>query len=111
MTTSETTIQTLKKVSNQFYWMCFNSKLGSTAHSFLEFNGLMAKYVELLERAAEAGIEPHMVNEHTGVALPVEEHDMRYLAEKLRCILGPVIDSNPEARQILMKILFNPTQE
>jgi hypothetical protein len=111
MLRSEKTLQTLKMVCNRFYELCFHSNLGSTAHSFLEFNGLMAKYVELLERAAESGIDPHMVNEHSGVVLPVETHDMRYLAEKLRCIFGPIIDSNPEAKQILMKVLFHPDPE
>jgi hypothetical protein len=55
----------------------------------------------LMTKAAEQGIDPHLINEHSGVALPCEGHDMAYLGEKLRCIFGPVIDSNPEARAAL----------
>jgi len=99
-------IRTLRALNEKFYWMCFVAKVGSEAHAFIEFNGLMSKYVDLLARAAEQGIDPHLINEHSGVALPCEGHDMAYLGEKLRCIFGPVIDSNPEARAALKKALF-----
>jgi len=99
-------IQTLRSLNEQFYWMCFVAKVGSEAHAFIEFNGLMGKYVDLLDAAAKQGIDPKLINEHSGVALPCEGHDMAYLGEKLRCIFGPVIDSNPEARAALKKALF-----
>ena len=99
-------VQTLRALNNQFYWLCFNAKVGSTAHSFIEFNGLMSKYIELLAKAVEQGIDPMQLNEHNGVPLPIEDHDMQYLGEKLRCIFGPVIDNNPAARAALLKALF-----
>ena len=103
------TLAMLRKLCSHFYWLCFYNKVGSTAHAFIEFNGLMSKYVDLLTLAAEKGIDPSDVNEHTGVALPIEEHDMRYLGEKLRCIFGPIIDSNPAARAAFAKALgFKP---
>jgi hypothetical protein len=50
-------------------------------HQFLEFAGLMSKYIELVERAYEK----------TGefVVLPMEGHDAEYLLDKLDCIFGP----------------------
>jgi hypothetical protein len=104
--TPQQVIATLRQLNQQFYWMCFNGKIGATAHSFIEFNGLMGKYIDLLARAAEEGIDLMSLNEHSGVALPIEGHDMAYLGEKLRCIFGPVLDSNPEARAILKAKLF-----
>lgn len=100
------TISTLKELNQAFYYLCFAAGVGSTAHAFIEFNGLMTAYIQILENAVRHGIDPHSVNEHSGVALPVEGHEIRYLAEKLRCLFGPVIDTNPEARAILLKELF-----
>jgi len=99
-------ITTLRQLNEQFYWMCFKAKVGSNAHAFIEFNGLMSKYVDLLANAVKNGIDPHLINEHSGVALPCEDYDMAYLGEKLRCIFGPVIDSNPEAKAALKRALF-----
>lgn len=75
-------------------------------HPFIEFNGLMHKFVDLCERAVEKGVVFPMANEHTGIPLPVELHDIEYMAEKLRCIFGPIIDSNDEARRALFRHLF-----
>lgn len=100
------TISTLRALNQQFYWLCFNAKIGNTVHSFIEFNGLMSKYIDLLAIAKEQGLDLMDINEHNGVALPIEEHDMRYLGEKLRCIFGPLIDHNPTARAALKKALF-----
>jgi len=69
-------IKTLRALNEKFYWLCFTSGVGSTAHAFIEFNGLMGKYVDLLAKAVGQGIDPQMVNEHSGVVLPCAEHDM-----------------------------------
>jgi hypothetical protein len=100
------TISRLRELNELFYWACFRAEIGSRAHAFIEFNGLMSKYVDLLERAVAQGVDPVSLNEHCGVAVPVETHDMAYLAEKLRCIFGPFIDGNPEAREVLRAKLF-----
>lgn len=100
------TIAVLRGIQNDFYWRCFRSEVGSNAHAFIEFCGLMGKYIDVLQRAAEQGVHPRLVNEHCQVPIRVEMHDMRYLGEKLRCIFGPIIDANPEAREVLRKELF-----
>lgn len=101
----ESVIPTLRDLNEKFYWMCFKAGVGSTAHSFIEFNGVMSKYIDLLVHAEKAGIDLQTLNEHNGVAMKVEEHDMRYLAEKLRCIFGPVLASNPKARKVFLEAL------
>ena len=97
----------LRDLTEKFYWMCFTAKVGATAHGFIEFNGLMSKYIDLLSRAVDAGLNPQELNEHSGIPLPAEDHDMQYLGEKLRCIFGPVLDSNPRAKEALRKALFD----
>lgn len=96
----------LRGLNERFYWLCFNAGIGGTAHAFIEFNGMMKVYIDLIERAARAGLDPQTINEHSKVVLPAKGHEMKYLAEKLRCMFGPVIDTNPEARAILLKELF-----
>lgn len=100
------TIAMLRDLNTKFYGLCFHAGVGSRAHAFIEFNGLMSKYIDLLAKAMDQGLDPMTLNDHNGVALPVESHDMEYLGEKLRCIFGPVIDGNPEARAALHKALF-----
>lgn len=86
------TIQILRKLNNDFYWMCFHAKVGQLAHPFLEFNGLMAKYIDILEKS---GNDPHMTSVHGDLSLPVEEHDVKYLAEKFGCIFAPMFREKP----------------
>lgn len=99
-------ISRMREVSSRVYWMFFGAGMGSEAHAFIEFNGLISKYVDICERAAEKGVDFRDANVHTRVSLPVEGHDMDYMAEKLRCIFGPAIDSNPELRDRFKRKLF-----
>ena len=99
-------VRTLDALVQQFYWACFRANVGSDAHAFIEFNGVMSKYVQLLHGAAKQGVHARYVSEHSGAALPCETHDMAYLGEKLRCIFAPFIDANPQARDVLRKALF-----
>jgi hypothetical protein len=93
-------------VANRTYGLFFSAGMGSEAHAFLEFNGLIAKYVQICQRCAEQGIDFRHLNTHTGGALPVEVHDMEYFGEKLACIFGPIINANPKARDALKRALF-----
>lgn len=86
--------------------MLYPELVQTSCHPFIEFCSLMSKYVDICERAAVLGIEFPMANRHTGMALPVEEHDLRYLAEKLECIFGPIIDANPKAKQVFARALL-----
>ncbi len=99
-------IDKLRALNERFYWDCFKQGVGSEAHSFIEFNGLMNAYIQYMEKAVAAGIELQTLNAHGGVAVQVEGHTIQYLAEKLDCILGPIISSSPMSRAILLKELF-----
>lgn len=74
-------------------------------HPFIEFCGLMSKYVDLCREAAQKGVQFPFASEHSGMPLPAEDHDMEYLAEKLRCIFGPTLDANPSVRSNFLRAL------
>lgn len=99
-------IKKLLALNEQFYWLCFHANVGSEAHPFLEFNGLMHKYIECL---AKSDVDPQQANVHGGEAFPVKDHDLEYLGEKLACIFVPMIEANPRAREILSRHLFSDT--
>jgi hypothetical protein len=93
-------------VSGKVYSLFFRTNMGGKVHAFIEFCGVLDKYVGICSRAAAQGIDFTNSNVHTGVPLPVEVHDMEYLGEKLACIFGPMLASNPEARDALKTALF-----
>ena len=96
----------MRRVANDVYTLFFKSNMGGQVHAFIEFCGVLNKYVDICRRAAESGIDFTQANTHSNIQLPVEVHDMEYLGEKLRCIFGPAIDHNPEAREALKRALF-----
>ena len=100
-------VHAVNQASQQFYWVCFAAGVGGCAHAFMEFNGLMQAYCQILEKAVRAGLDPQQLNVHSGKPLPVDGHEIEYLAEKLDCIFGPVLASNPKARAILLRKLFH----
>ena len=44
-------------VVEETYWTFFRAGMGAHCHAFLEFNGLISKYAQICERAAERGID------------------------------------------------------
>jgi hypothetical protein len=75
-------------------------------HPFVEFCGLMQKYVDVCEACVEDEVQFPHATRHSGGVLPVETHDLEYLAEKLGCIFGPLIEANPEARRVFARELL-----
>lgn len=65
-------------------------------HTFIEFCGLMNKYIDVCERAAAEGVDFTSTSVHSGQPLPVARHDVQYLAEKFACIFGSTMASDPE---------------
>ncbi len=100
------TVGIMRELNTQIYYAMFRAGIGSRAHPYLEFCGVLSKYVDVCAAAAEKGIPFPDANIHTGIPLPVEVHDLIYLAEKLGCIFGPIIRSNPEARAVFAKELL-----
>lgn len=96
----------MRAVANKTYDLFFRAGMGGDVHAFIEFCGVLSKYVDICERCAEQGIDFRMLNTHSNRALPVFGHDMVYLGEKLDCIFGPAIRGNPEAGNVLRQELF-----
>lgn len=77
-------------------------------HPFIEFNGFMQKYVDICRREAAKGNDFTVANTHTGNALPMEEHDVQYLAEKFDCIFGPTFKAYPKLWEYFKECLEVP---
>lgn len=69
--------------SSTFYAMAVQIR----NHPFIEFAGLMNEYIKLCEQAHRKGIDFTQCNVHTGQPLPIEAFHVRYLDEKLGCII------------------------
>jgi hypothetical protein len=77
-------------------------------HAFIEFNGLMQKYVDLCQRAADKGVDFSMFNTHNDKTFEVQDHDVVYIAEKFDCIFGPSFRAKPEQWSIFKEELGLP---
>jgi hypothetical protein len=99
-------IQDMKMLASATYNMFFKENMAGKCHAFMEFNGLLSKYIELCQAANEAGIDFTTANKHHAQALPVAEHDMEYLAEKIECMFGPTLRANPKARAAFLRVLL-----
>jgi hypothetical protein len=95
----------MSEVASETYYLFFRAGIGTHAHAFIEFCGVLNKYVDLCRKAAEEGVDFTTANVHTGKSIPVEAHDMRYLAEKMKCIFGPMLAANTEARRAFFEEL------
>lgn len=80
----QTKILQMRQVSNKFYWAAF----GIGNHAFIEFCGLMNDYINTCQDALNEGIDFTNCNVHTGSHLPLQNHQRKYLSEKLTCIYG-----------------------
>jgi hypothetical protein len=61
-------------------------------HPFIEFAGLMNKYIDLCRQSMDAGIQFPFANKHSALPLMAVDHDIMYLAEKFDCIFGPTLE-------------------
>lgn len=83
----EVMLAKMKAASSQFYAAAF--RIG--CHPFIEFTGLMNEYIKICYRAHEQGLDFNLCSAHSGIALPMEDYEARYLGEKLGCIYGPSV--------------------
>lgn len=94
----------MREVANVVYRLLQSCEV----HAFIEFNGMMQKYVDLCSRAAEAGVDFTMFNTHNDKSFTVHEHDVEYLAEKFDCIFGPLFRKDPLLWEIFKEKLELP---
>lgn len=65
-------------------------------HPFIEFAGLMHKYIDICRQNSNEGTDFTEASIHSGKPLTVFDHDVTYLAEKFSCIFGPTFTNNTE---------------
>ena len=94
-------VEKMRVASESMYWISITPGV----HAFIEFGGMVSKYIDLCARAAEQGVDFTQANVHSGTTLPMEEHDAEYLAEKFECIFGPTLRANPAARKVFLRVL------
>jgi hypothetical protein len=97
-------VERMRTVNSQFYATLFTMNFGTDCHAFLEFCGLTSKYADLCHAAANAGIDFRQTNVHTGNPLPMENHDVVYLAEKFECIFGAFFRDNPDKAKLFASL-------
>lgn len=96
-------LKRMEAANERIYWMLFRMRFGTDCHAFLEFCGLMSKYQQLCKKASDAGIDFTRANIHSGVAVPMEDHDVDYLAEKFECIFGSFFHNNPDKAKLFAR--------
>ena len=78
----EIALKQMQDLSDLFY-----SKVTHiNVHPFIEFTGLMNEFIDACRNAHLKGVDFSECNKHAGNHLPLEEHQIHYLNEKLECI-------------------------
>lgn len=92
----EVALRQMRAASATFYAQAV--QIGN--HPFIEFCGLMNEYISACQSAHDAGIDFSHCNTHTGQHLPMRDHMIDYVNEKLECIFTGrvVMPSNPTAQ-------------
>ena len=85
----ELCLSKMQETANKFY----SGAVYTHNHTFIEFTGLINEYIKICLSAAKNGIDFTQANTHTGVGLPVKDYELKYLAEKLNCIFGPILQN------------------
>ncbi len=80
----ELMLEKMRMASNTFYSMAIQTG----CHAFIEFTGMMNKYIDICYRALNEGKQFPFANKHCGEKIHFEDHDIKYLAEKFECIFG-----------------------
>jgi hypothetical protein len=91
----ERALHSMRSLIQANYWASFNREMGTWCHAFIEFNGVMSKYVDMCTEMLEQGIDFGHLNVHGPLPLDIKIHDHHwlYLIEKLDCIYGPLLRS------------------
>lgn len=82
-------LRRMQDASDTFYGLAVQTR----CHAFIEFTGLLNEYIDLCHKAEAEGINWIMANTHNRTPMPIREHNIDYLAEKLDCIYGPSLEA------------------
>lgn len=75
----------LQRLSDMFY----DQATSFGVHAFIEFTGLMNEMIKIYRRSLEEGIDYTLANQHNDTPLVALPHNVRYLGDKLTCIMEP----------------------
>lgn len=96
-------IEDMREAAKRFY----GAAVGTRSHAFLEFTGLMNEYVAIAEHAESQGNEHWpQANQHIAIPLPLQPHNVVYLADKLACIYGQTLRNNNQLRRLFTEQLL-----
>lgn len=76
------TIKSMQCVSDDFYRKA--CLIGN--HPFIEFTGVINEYIKACTDALTKNIDYTLCNAHTGIKLPLTEHQIDYINQKLECL-------------------------
>ncbi len=83
------------------YWRMFALGTGGQFHAFVEWCGVMREHLKIVEGLLKADVDAFNMNTHTGQALPIPQHQLSYLAEKMECIFHGAIEVRVADREPL----------
>ena len=99
------TLDELHGLVKGIYRTMFALDIATKQHAFLEWCGVMREHVNMLRDAHEDGHDITHLNQHGSANVRPRKYRILYLGEKLRCILAPFIDNDPEMRELLFSII------
>lgn len=89
-------IKRMSQIKDGFYFQAVQTH----SHPFVEFAGMMSKYIELCEELKTPFLP----------AKKVPAHNLEYLAEKIGCVFGDLL-SNKSNRDAFVKHLFKDEKQ
>jgi hypothetical protein len=96
-------LASMRRTTDAFY----RAAIVSGVHAFIEFCGLMNEFIEVCRDADADGVAFENANVHSTSVLPLRAIRAAYLAEKLKCIYGPSLAADEEARTTFIDVLFD----
>lgn len=97
----EAMLSKMEAVSTAYYGL----SVSTGCHAMIEFTGLMNEFIKVCRQTMEAGIDFSFANTHSDSPLVVHDYNAAYIAEKLDCILGPVLRADPATRATFLRAM------
>ena len=93
----EKILRRMQEASGVFYALAIQTG----CHTFIEFCGLMNKFIDICREQSQAGKDFTEASRHSDAVMEIEDHHVAYLFEKLDCIFG---NNVPEVREVYERL-------